>query len=288
MTLDTASPLELRAGELRLHLRPDLGGCIAGLWLGELPVLRSVDGAALPSVRESASYPLLPYSNRLGYRRFHWRGRDHGVRDNFPGSPHALHGLAWQRAWSVDAASDTDAELVLRHTPDEDWPFAFEARQRFVLTPQALRVELQVRNDESQPAPMGLGWHPYFPKRERSRLHAELKERWEADPTKLPTRRVAQPGIDADVAHLEFDHCFEGWVGAARIRDEKLSVKLASSLDRLVVYTPPHEPYFAVEPVSHVNNAINMAEPGQHGLRTLGPGESTTAWMTLEVAKVGA
>lgn len=288
MSPDTSSVLELRAGELRLHLRPDLGGSIAGLWLGELPVMRSVEGAALQNVRDSASYPLVPYSNRLGYRRFHWKGQDHSVRPNFPDSPHALHGLGWQRAWDVESSSESEAVLVLRHRPDEDWPFAFEARQRFVLAPNALRVELSVRNDEPQPAPMGLGWHPYFPKRERSRLHAELKERWEADPTKLPTRRVAQPGIDADVAHLDFDHCFDGWVGPVRIRDERLSLKLASSLDRLVVYTPPHERHFAVEPVSHVNNAINMAEPALHGLRTLAPGETTQAWMTLDVTRTTA
>jgi aldose 1-epimerase len=286
MTSAAPTPLELRAGDLRLQLRPDLGGCIAGLWLGELPVLRSVDGAALTNVRDSASYPLLPYSNRLGYRRFHWLGKEHTVQPNFPDTPHALHGLGWQRAWEVAAASDSEAELVLRHAPDADWPFAFEARQRFMLSPGELRLELLLRNDAPHPAPVGLGWHPYFPKRERSRLHAELKERWEADPTKLPTRRVAQPGIDADVAHLDFDHCFEGWVGAARIRDEKLALKLTSSLDRLVVYTPPHERHFAVEPVSHVNNAINMAEPAQHGLRTLGPDESTGAWMQLAVARV--
>jgi aldose 1-epimerase len=280
------TPLELRAGELRLHLRPDLGGCIAGLWLGELPVLRSVDGEALAHARDSASYPLLPYSNRLGYRRFHWLGKDYTVQANFPDSPHALHGLGWQRNWEVASADIQEAVLLLRHAPDADWPFAFEARQRFVLSAEGLRLDISLRNDAAHPAPAGLGWHPYFPKRERSRLHAELKERWEADPTKLPTRRVAQSGIDADVAHLDFDHCFEGWVGAARIRDERLALKLSSSLDRLVVYTPPHEPYFAVEPVSHVNNAINMAEPGQHGLRTLAPGESTEAWMQLAVARV--
>jgi aldose 1-epimerase len=208
------------------------------------------------------------------------------VQANHPDMPHALHGLGWQRAWDVVSASDNQAELLLRHVPDADWPFAFEARQRFLLSPSELRLELLLRNDAPHPTPVGLGWHPYFPKRERSRLHAELKERWEADATRLPTRRVAQPGIDADVAHLEFDHCFEGWVGAARIRDEKLALKLTSSLDRLVVYTPPHERYFAVEPVSHVNNAINMAEPAQQGLRTVPPGESTGAWMQLAVARV--
>ena len=72
--MPSSSPVELRAGDLRLALRPDLGGSIAGLWLGDLPVLRSGEPAALASSRLSGCYPLAPYSNRLGYRRFRWLG----------------------------------------------------------------------------------------------------------------------------------------------------------------------------------------------------------------------
>jgi aldose 1-epimerase len=284
--MTTTTVLELSAGALKLALRPDLGGAIAGLWLGELPVMRPADPSAVSSVRQCASYPLVPYSNRVGYRRFEWLGRPYTTADNFPGSPHSMHGVAWQRPWEVVSQGAAEAVLAYRHQPDEHWPFAFSVEQRFMLVPDALRIEMALRNEASQPAPAGLGWHPYFPKRQRSRLHAEIRERWEADATKLPTRRVAQPGIDADVAHLDFDHCFEGWTGPVRIRDEKLSLALTSSLQRLVVFTPPHDPYFAVEPVSHVNNAINMAEPAQHGLVSLAPGERLEAWMQLQIAKV--
>ena len=41
------SRVELRAGELRLALRPDLGASIAGLWQGSEPVLRSTGPALL-------------------------------------------------------------------------------------------------------------------------------------------------------------------------------------------------------------------------------------------------
>ncbi len=61
---------ELHAGALRLAVRPDLGGSVAGLWHGETPILRSTEPARLERSRQSAMYPLLPYSNRLGYRRF--------------------------------------------------------------------------------------------------------------------------------------------------------------------------------------------------------------------------
>ena len=282
-----ATATELRAGEMRLAVRSDLGGCLAGLWHGELPVLLISEPGALQSVRPSASYPLVPYSNRIGGCRFRWRGRDYTTQPNFGASPHSLHGVGWQRPWHVSAHGGASLRLVLHHEPDAHWPFAFEAEQRIELSPQGLRLGLRLTNTDARPAPAGLGWHPYFPRRLRSRLNAELTDRWERDEaTELPTRCIAQPGIDADIAHLDFDHCFDGWRGTARLRDEKLSLRLSSSLPRLVVYTPPHKPYYCVEPVSHVSNALQMADPLAHGVVELAPGESFEAWMQLEVGRL--
>jgi aldose 1-epimerase len=277
--------VELRAGALRLALRPDLGGSIAGLWHEAEPVLRSTEPATLASAHASACYPLVPYSNRLGYRRFRWKGEDHTTEPNFEASPHSLHGVGWRRAWAVAAAATDAATLRYRHEPDADWPFGFEAEQRFELTPQGLQARLGIRNLAPIEQPVGLGWHPYLPKRARSRLHLEATGRWEADPTLLPVRRVACSGIDGDVAPMDWDTGFDGWRGAARIRDELFALRLTSSLDRLVVFTPPLKPYFCIEPVSHVTNAIHMAEPLQHGLRVLAPGQVFDAWMRLEVAR---
>ena len=279
-------PFELHAGALRLALRPDLGGCIAGFWHRDTPILMSAEPASMTASRPSASFPLVPYSNRLGYRKFRWKGHDYTTRPNFGDNPHSLHGVGWLRPWEIVSSSVLEVVLGYVHTPDADWPFAFEARQYFTLTPQAMSVQMVFTNTADVAQPVGLGWHPYFPKRARSRLHIELSDRWDSDATQLPTRKVAQPGIDSDVSHLSYDNCFEGWKGAARIRDEKFSLQLSSSLPYLVVYTPPDRDYFCVEPVSHLSNAIHMADPAAHGLRTLAPGESFEASMKLEVAVV--
>ncbi|MBI3370004.1 MAG: aldose 1-epimerase [Burkholderiales bacterium] len=278
--------LELHAGDLRLALCPDQGAAIAGLWLGDLPVLRSTDPATLTGAHQSGAYVLAPYSNRLGLRRFRWHGREHSTLPNFDNEPHSLHGVAWQRAWTTLQHSDSEAVLAYSHAADGHWPFAFTLQQRLTLSPQALDLRLSFVNTDAQEQPVGLGWHPYFPRRPRSRLHAELSARWENDAQKLPTRSVAQAGLDGDVAHMAFDHCFDGWRGAARIRDEKLALKLTSSMTRLVVFTPEHGDFFCVEPVSHVNNAVHMAEPTAHGLVALAPGATLEAWVRLEVSRV--
>ncbi len=286
MTGSSKPMFELHAGALRLALRPDLGGCIAGLWHGDLPVLRSVEPAALTASRPSACYPLLPYSNRLAYRKFRWKGRDYTTQPNFGDNPHSVHGVGWQRPWEIISSSVLEVVLGYQHAGDADWPFAFEARQYFTLTPQSMRVQMVFTNTADVAQPVGLGWHPYFPKRARSRLHIELSDRWDSDATQLPTRKVAQPGIDSDLSHLDYDNCFDGWKGPARIRDEKFSLQLSSSLDRLVVFTPQDKDYFCVEPVSHVSNAIHMADPAAHGLRTLASGETFEASMKLDIAVV--
>ena len=280
----SSQAVELHAGALRLALRPDLGGCIAGLWHGELPVMRCTEPGALTTSHASACYPLVPYSNRIGYRRFSWQGRDYTTQANYKDNPHSLHGVGWLRPWAVESQRDDDAVLQLLHPGDADWPFAFEARQAFSLTPGGLNVGLSIVNTDPRAQPVGLGWHPYFPKRGQSHLKADLSSRWDSDPaTQLPTQRVPQPGIDGRVADLDFDHCFEGWQGAALLDDERLHLRLTSSLHTLVVYTPPTRDYYCVEPVSHVSNAIQSANPAAHGLRTLQPGERFEAWMKFEI-----
>ncbi|WP_441768578.1 aldose epimerase family protein, partial [Klebsiella pneumoniae] len=58
-------------------------------------------------------YPLVPYSNRIGHACFEWDGTAQMLRPNFPGEPHAIHGFAWQRAWAVESATDTNVALTL-------------------------------------------------------------------------------------------------------------------------------------------------------------------------------
>ena len=106
-------PFELHAGALRLALRPDLGGCIAGFWHRDLAVLRSTEPALLSASRPSASFPLLPYSNRLGYRKFRWKGRDYTTQPNFADNPHSVHGVGWLRPWEI--VSSSALEVVLSY-----------------------------------------------------------------------------------------------------------------------------------------------------------------------------
>lgn len=282
--MDDPAGVQLQQGAMRLALRPDLGAAVAGLWFDGLPVLRSCEPQALQGVRESGLFALVPYSNRIAQRQFGWLGRRYALAPNSD-EPHNLHGTVWLGAWQV--LDRSPARVVLQHThpSDASWPFAFHVEQAFELGDDSLRITLAVTNIDARQTPMGLGWHPYFVRRSRSRVHLELRHRWDTDASKLPIRQVAQAALDADVAVLDLDHCFDGWSGPARIRDEKLSLRLTSSLQHAVVYTPRGRDHFCVEPVSHVNNALASDDPQARGIVALAAGQTAQAWMQLDVAR---
>jgi aldose 1-epimerase len=107
-------------------------------------------------------------------------------------------------------------------------------------------------------------------------------------PDKLPTHRSEIQGLTADCDTLVVDHCFDGWDGVVTLRDEALQVRLQSGLSRLVVFTHPTRDTVAIEPVSHVNNAVNLLREGVSdaqalGLTVLAPGESLSANLEIEV-----
>ncbi|HEY0886260.1 MAG TPA: aldose 1-epimerase [Ramlibacter sp.] len=282
--------IRLQAGELACEIEPSLGGCIAGLWLRDLPVLRSTPAAQLTSSRQAGSYPLVPFSNRIAGARLVWQGTAHPLVRNNGAEPHAIHGVGWQRPWQVLESDERSALLSYEHRPDSAWPFAFDSSQTMQLREGALALTLSLTNQSRQPAPAGLGWHPYFVKRPGSRVSFEATGRWEMGPDKLPTGRRPDRGLDADCATLDIDHCFDGWQGIAHLRDALLRVRITSTLTKLVVFTNPARDSIAIEPVSHVNNAMNLvaagADPAELGLAILQPGESCSAQLTIEVERM--
>ena len=105
---------------------------------------------------------------------------------------------------------------------------------------------------------------------------------------KLPTHRTDTQGLQADCNTLDVDHCFDGWDGVVTLKDTVLDVQLQSGLSRLVVFTNATRDTVAIEPVSHVNNAVNLLKEGVSdaqalGLTVLQPGESLSANMDIEV-----
>lgn len=283
--------IALAHGAMCCRIVPSMGGAIAGLWLGDIPVLRTRPPSEWTSARQSSAYALLPFSNRVGHAILKWAGVTHRLSSSLGDEPHAIHGVGWQRPWKVEMSDACYARLSMQHQSDAAWPFAFEAQQEFRLSASALDLTLSLRNLADVAAPAGLGWHPFFVKRQHSRISFGAKSRWEMGAEKLPTKRVSVSGLDTDCGTLDLDHCFDGWSGAVQLLDGLLHTRITSNLKHLVVYTQPTQQSIAIEPVSHVNNALQLmtrsgVSAGELGVQVLQPGQSICAEMRIHVEAV--
>ena len=284
----------LAAGPLRLVLNPALGGSIARFYHvrdgRSVPVLR--DCEPQESVLEAASFPLVPYVNRIRDGAFRFRGRTVRLEPNMAGDPSPLHGQGWLNPWRVLSASAQEAVLEYEH-PAGEWPWAYVARQHFKLDDGALDVALSCRNLSDEPMPCGLGQHPYLHCSESTRLQTKVDHAWTIDERVLPVERVPATGRfdlnDLFVCGQGLDHGFGGWGGTAAVSDPDWPFTLTmSSPDAkfFQLYSPASGGIFVIEPVTHANAALNAPEEewAALGMRVLEPGAEMSLRMRLELS----
>ena len=283
----------LRSGEGRLAVAPFLGGSLLGYWWeidgarhDWLVASREAGIAGYPELR-LASFPLVPYSNRIRDGRFNFH--DRMVEEPIaPGHSNALHGHGWRVPWQVTAREDDTLTMEYAHRPAPGaagWPWPYRAWQRLALTPRALSMTIGIENRAAETMPAGLGHHPYFPRSPQTRVTATIAGIWWPEAGQLPIERMAPPpdcdprrGILVDEVGL--DHGYAGWDGSARIElpERRAAVTMTAdpALSTLVIFSPPGRGFVCVEPVSHCIDAFNLAAQGMGdtGMRVLTPGES--------------
>ncbi len=298
----------LRAGDLELRLAPQAGGSIAALRSraagGGAPVewLRPASAQALAAHDPlgMASFPLVPWCNRIRDGRAQAGGRTLQIPPNHPGepSPHPLHGVGWLRPWDLPVLERSRAVLALAHAADAHWPWDFEARQELLLTPDGLTLRLAATNRDTAPMPCGLGHHPYFPQPPGTWLQAAVEAMWETDAQVLPTALVADhPVVRAlrsgtPVQALHTDNNFTGWSRQALLRwpadaagpARHLRLQAQAPLDWFVLYRQPTLPFLCAEPVSQCTDWLNLQDRHPHaqlGGAVLAPGETLGVQCTL-------
>nr|WP_157398718.1 MULTISPECIES: aldose 1-epimerase [Ramlibacter] len=296
--------LHLAAGDLRLALAPAVGGSIAAfsrVWRegGHERVLHwlrpaSDEGLAQRHPLAMASFPLVPFCNRIRNGRASFEGREIRFPPNHPAedSPHALHGIGWQRAWTLQSGGPGEAVLTLEVEAGPAWPWHFAAQQTYRLQPHALEVVIAVTNRDSVAMPAGIGHHPYFLHEPGTRLTTTTRAMWETDDEVMPTglaetdvvRQLRQGALLAD---LHTDNNFTGWSRTARIDwpadaqgpARRLVLQAEPPLDRFVLYCQRGYEFFCAEPVSQCTDWLNLA--GQYPAEDLG-GSRLAPGQTLE------
>ncbi|MCI4646202.1 MAG: aldose 1-epimerase [Hyphomonadaceae bacterium] len=283
--------VELRCDDLSLVLDPAKGARINSARYKGKDILRPVQEASDPDPFQSASFPLVPFSNRVRSGQFQYAGAPYQLGTNWSIEPNAIHGEGWTEPWRVFQSSQTVCDLLLTGT--SWWPWAYECHQITELGPNWLRQTLKLTNLSDQRMPAGLGFHPYFPRDRETSLQFKANHVWPplSEAAKAPGS-VSGAFDFTESKRFEsthIDHCYEGWTGTAEIRNPGssllLSVQASENARHCVLYVPNGEPFFCFEPVSHLTGALNGIGGPHAGLAQLEPGESLSLWMQINISE---
>ena len=156
---------------------------------------------------------------------------------------------------------------------------------------EILEMVLTVENQAAETLPYGLGFHPWLPRRQGTRLRAPATTVWHENAKHLPTHVEPVSKIpewdfrqSKSLPQGWINNGFAGWNRQAEIiqPEDGLTISLAASapLGIYLLFSPSQSSdFFCFEPVSHLVDAHNLKTDG--GLVPLKPGERLSAFMRL-------
>lgn len=292
--------MELNNGQLRLRCVPQIGGSIVEFAFrrGEEWISLMRDGEdPLTKSSNASSFVLIPYSNRLRDGRFIFSGIPYQLRH---AEKHAIHGDVRDRPWAVHHLQKHRVELLFdsMNVPNLNFPFPFSAKLSYALALNSFDSWIEVVNTGPDPMPVGCGFHPYFRRRlpgstSDVMLQFEVTGVYPGD-SPLPTGGAVpletfQNFSSRRILNVEMDHCFSGWTRHASIDwpGTGISARITaeSGMEHLILYSPPGQDYFALEPVTHANDGFNLYAQGDEnsGVRILKPGEHLATGMQIRI-----
>lgn len=233
-------------------------------------------------------FPSVGVSN--GSQPDHW---DHGGRPLLM----PMHGWARDVYWHVVEADQRSATGVLiRNTGIRvGFPFDFELRLRYALENGGLTLSTTLTNNDKQPFPYALGFHPYLRaplgggRREDCRVDLPAGVRVKSGDAWRTLERAPEAARTVDLTNAELPGSIvltETGARALEVQDRAAKLATRVSVEDsegdypvwVVWSSAPDAPYVCLEPWTDLPNALN-----RKGTRTIEPGATHRYRMTISV-----
>jgi aldose 1-epimerase len=251
---------------------------------------------------------LIPFPGRIAGGCYTFDGEKFQLERNDKEGPNAIHGFVRTLPWRVVRAEASgvlfDIRLETEQYGSKGYPFSLAIQVTYGLGDKGLSCSFDVRNAGTRPAPVGVGFHPYFTV--GTTLIDEAEARipgagfLEFNDQLVPTGKVLPAaGTEWDcrdfrrIGEKKFNHCYvqldrdaEG-LATASLRHggsgRVIEVTMDHAFSAIVVYTgdaiadAPRRA-FAIEPMTCASDAFNHPE---WGLKRLIPGEEFSGRYTI-------
>jgi aldose 1-epimerase len=110
----------------------------------------------------AAGHVLAPWPNRIRDGRYPFGGRTHQLALSEAEHHNAIHGLTRWASWRTVEASDSSVTLEHTLPAHPGYPWTLALTTTWSVGPEGLRATHAATNLSTEPAPFGLGAHPYL------------------------------------------------------------------------------------------------------------------------------
>lgn len=235
-----------------------------------------------------ASAILFPFANRIKNGTYSFNHKQYQFDINETDRNNALHGLVFNKKFEIvnKQASENSASVKLIYNEENKsigFPFTYTIQIEYILTKNALSINVSILNTDTKAFPFTLGWHPYFLSSDlfNSSLSFNSNKKVVFDDRMITSDIKTNPDdTPFKIKNKQLDDC---WVLERNdivfsTPDYKLALNSSEKDSFLQVYTPPKANTIAIEPTTGISDSFN----NKIGLKTLNPKESyNVTWQLL-------
>lgn len=236
-----------------------------------------------------ASSILFPFANRIKDGKYAFNGEDFQLEANQKEENNALHGLVYNKTFTVvkTTANATSASVFLEYDETNKsvgFPYAYNIQLEYIFGETTFELKVSAKNTDARAFPFTLGWHPYFLSGNlfESKLQLDSKQK-----LVLGDRNITTGVVDTDTTEAlkiegqQLDDCWVLDTDEVVFKTPKYNLKFNATGDNnfLQVYTPPKENTIAIEPTTGVSDSFN----NEIGLQTLAPNDTYTITWKLTI-----
>lgn len=247
---------------------------------------------------------LSPFVCRMNDSKYTFGEKEYFIQKSLP-AKHALHGLLFDKAFTVtaEAANEANASVTMKYeyrAEDEGYPFNYDCIVTWQLEPEnKLTVITECVNKDEGLIPMQDGWHPYFTLGATINdleLEFQSLKLVEFNQDLIPTNNLLDYkkfNSLEKIGDTFLDNCFtldeQECQPLCVLRNPEKNIEVQffpdESYPYLQIYTPPHRKSIAIENISGAPDAFNNGM----GFTTLESGQSalfTTTYKILLLNKI--
>lgn len=196
----------------------EVGATLRSYDVGGAPVVDGFESSEMAT--DGRGQVLAPWPNRLGDGRYSYEGRQGRAALDEPGRHNAIHGLVRYLAWELQGRAQNTVTLGCELQPQPGYPWRLALEVEYRLGRDGLAVHSTATNLDTDPAPFGMGFHPYLTVGtgdiDTARLELRATHYLRTDERGLPVGQAPVAGSEFDfgvarpVGPTRLDTCFGG------------------------------------------------------------------------------